>query len=57
MEKHRNLKSKLVDLPPEVLDSDKKDLVQSYINSIGIDIISPIHSLEQLTIVDEDDSD
>ena len=57
MEKHRNLKSKLVDLPPEVLDSDKEDLVQSYINSIGIDIISPIHSLEQLTIVDEDDSD
>ena len=49
VEKHRNLKSKLLELP-QVPDSDDEDVVQNYIDAIGNDIVPPIDSIQQLTI-------
>ena len=45
---------------PDVPDSDDKDVVQNYINSIGTDLVPPIESLQDLKIAEdnkeEDDS-
>ena len=54
VEKHRNLKSKLLDLP-QVPDSDDEDVVKTYIDSIGTDIVPPIDLMEDLKIVNECD--
>ena len=56
VEKHRSLKSKLLELP-EVLDSDDEDVVKAYIDSIGTDIALPTELMEQLNIINECDND
>ena len=50
--KHRGLKSKLLDMPEEP-NSDDDEVVQRYISNIGTDLVPPIDSLQQLSMVED----